>query len=314
MKKAIILVLTFAISVSICQSQSDYSISYYQDTYSEVTTESLEFPQTLLIDFGFEFPFYDTTFNQFKLRMDGYGEFGNGSDDNEFYVYSGEYWATSLENSWGKLNCEINGLNALVLQWRNVVLKGDYYSGNPTLHHLNFQVWFFDSGDIELHFGDFDFANTSFWVDSFGIIGLSGNLVGPGIGILSPGKEKHLFIGGFLDNLQIFDNKYEAEPLRELPPEGFVIKFHRLLPIEENELGKLNVYPNPGTGVFYFDLPSGIQAESIQVHNLAGDLVYKSLHPQNNTINLELLPDGIYTVLLESKTQKVFRKVVKISN
>lgn len=314
MKKVIVFVFTFVASISLCNAQTDYSISYYQDTYTELTTDTLEFPQALFIDFGFEFPFYDTSFNQLKIRMDGYGEFGDGSDDNEFYVYSGDYWGTSIESNYGKLLCEKNGSNVLVFQWKNAVLRGDYFSENPTIHHLNFQVWFFDSGDIEIHFGDIDFEETPFWHDSIGIFSFNGNLVGPGIGIVSSGKEKQLFIGGFLDNLQIYDNKYEAEPLRELPPEGYVIKFHRLLPIEENELGNLNIYPNPGTGVFNFNLPSGIQAESIQIYNLAGDLVHKIKDLENNTINLERLPDGIYTVLLESKKQKLYRKVVKISN
>lgn len=314
MKKVLVFVSTLVASISVCNAQSDYSISYYQDAYDEFPTEVLGFPQYIESEFGFNFPFFDTSFISLKINIDGFGEFGNGLDDNEFYFFSSDYWSISIDNPWGKSDYVVEGVKALIFQWKNIVLKPDHFLGFNSNHYLNFQVWFFESGDIEIHFGNCYLDESPYWVDSLGMIDENSYLVGPGIGIVSPGKEKHLFIGGFLDNLQIYDNKYEAEPLRELPPEGFVIKFHRLLPVEENELGKLNVYPNPGTGVFYFDLPAGIQAESIQVYNLAGDLVHKSLDPQNNTINLERLPDGIYTVIMESKTQKVFRKVVKISN
>ena len=79
----------------------------------------------------------------------------------------------------------------------------------------------------------------------------------------------------------------------------------------ENLVRKINIFPNPSTGKLMINLP---QPESffskIKIINSVGKLVYDEpyLGPE---LNVELLPNGIYYVILEKHIENFSFKIVK---
>lgn len=80
--------------------------------------------------------------------------------------------------------------------------------------------------------------------------------------------------------------------------------------IAKNEIAETKIYPNPTTGLIYFD---NLNSASINIYNLVGELVYSlSADPmaKNNTIDISSLAHGIYSMqLIDANGKSVFRKI-----
>jgi hypothetical protein len=74
----------------------------------------------------------------------------------------------------------------------------------------------------------------------------------------------------------------------------------------------LNLYPNPTTGTIHFKGVNRAQA-TLTVVNLQGQTVYsQSINPQKE-VNLSFISDGIYVVQLQSESETLVAKLIKLN-
>jgi len=73
---------------------------------------------------------------------------------------------------------------------------------------------------------------------------------------------------------------------------------------------KVNVYPNPANGVLTINTGSGTQ-KSLELFNMAGQVVYTSSMNENMTMVISGLPKGVYILKLTSAKEILERKFVK---
>jgi hypothetical protein len=77
---------------------------------------------------------------------------------------------------------------------------------------------------------------------------------------------------------------------------------------EESSLAAVMVYPNPTSGAFSVELPTG--AEKVNIYNAAGQLV-QSTHIENTqAVDFMLQDDGIYMVQILTKSGSFVKKLV----
>ncbi len=74
----------------------------------------------------------------------------------------------------------------------------------------------------------------------------------------------------------------------------------------------LVLYPNPTTGVIQFKGQTAYEAK-LTVVNLEGQTVYSETINVANGVDLSFIPDGIYVVRLDSKTQSSVAKLIKLN-
>ena len=73
----------------------------------------------------------------------------------------------------------------------------------------------------------------------------------------------------------------------------------------------VSVYPNPANDRITFQLGIGMKAIDMRIYNVVGELVYQSeITNQQTTIDISSFAKGVYTVQVENKDAKVFKKLV----
>ena len=80
--------------------------------------------------------------------------------------------------------------------------------------------------------------------------------------------------------------------------------------IDENNISdNLNVYPNPSTGVFTIEQPSG---SYVEIRNILGELIYKSItRDEKTSIDLNKQSKGIYFITTTDRNHKTAnRKII----
>src|SRR5688500_16423934 len=166
MKILYISVLLFGM-YNICQSQ-DYTIQHFQSNYDTlVDYNSLsvelavagEYPYSWekVFDFGFEFPFYGDTFSEVILDNWAVGYFP-GSPEYNLHLFAAYYTVAHFQDT-SYLYSEVRyqytsskDVDALVIEYHNVYESWEYDDYGPN-HFINFQIWFYENGVIEIHFG-----------------------------------------------------------------------------------------------------------------------------------------------------------------
>ncbi|MEM6345767.1 MAG: PKD domain-containing protein, partial [Bacteroidota bacterium] len=78
----------------------------------------------------------------------------------------------------------------------------------------------------------------------------------------------------------------------------------------------LNIFPNPGTGIFFLEIAySANDRGQLQVFDAQGRIVRTEtmtlIQPQTTQLDLSDLPNGIYTVLWRGKDRSVVNKLIK---
>ena len=82
----------------------------------------------------------------------------------------------------------------------------------------------------------------------------------------------------------------------------------------EEELSyAVDVYPNPGTGIYEVTIPqAGEEPVELRVFNLSGSLVYTNPNPSIQTsVNLKNQPTGIYLFKIKTNSASTVKKVLK---
>jgi len=91
------------------------------------------------------------------------------------------------------------------------------------------------------------------------------------------------------------------------------INIANYLGIANESVQKLNIYPNPFTGLFYVKLPPGMQGAYFQVYNYTGQVVYSTMtYSLDNTIDASKWSEGVYSLrVLKGQNQMITSKIIK---
>ena len=70
--------------------------------------------------------------------------------------------------------------------------------------------------------------------------------------------------------------------------------------VADVEMGVIKIYPNPGSGILYFETENEAPIANVMIYNSLGVLALatSTLLPENNGIDISVLPPGFYTGLV----------------
>ena len=323
--------LIFQLTISAaCISQS-YQIYHFQSTYdSLITYNSVNLEMGLAgedpyiweksFDFGFEFPFYKDTFNNVYIDNNANGYFP-GSNEYNLFLFEGLY-ITGLILDTPYLHSEvryayttINNLDALVIEYHNVYVLPEYVDDRED-HFINFQMWFYDNGVIEVHFGNIDLTNCTYYFPgqgfSFDNEDPTGNIYGPWVSINNNDfSESACFFGDHENPEILYDDFDNCSVLTSIPPEGFVIQFSpsTISAVEDFHKQvdhKFNVMEHNGIVEISGDLSD---YKSCSMYDLMGRKVGYS---EESEFSINAVHGQVYILLIESElgteTHKLFVK------
>ncbi|HHB77957.1 MAG TPA: T9SS type A sorting domain-containing protein, partial [Saprospiraceae bacterium] len=74
------------------------------------------------------------------------------------------------------------------------------------------------------------------------------------------------------------------------------------------EHGTIHVYPNPTHGTIFIQ-SNNFSIDKILIYNQLGQLVFTS-NDTGNTLDISLLPKGLYTVMVQSKSELLKQLVI----
>ncbi len=288
----ILVLLSFSFA---CNSQA-YEIKYYQSNYDTLVNYNsvnldLAFEGVYpyvwekTFDFGFNFPFYDSTYNSVIIDSDGVGLFP-GSPEYNFNLFSGQYIIDFITDT-SYLHSEVryasiieNNFKIFIIEYHNVY-NLDEFDENGTNHKINFQIRFCENGIIELHFGEIILENCSYYFPdqgfSFDNSNPSDNIYGPWVGINNNDLAKCAFFQGNHNTPElIYDRIEDIDVLTSIPPEGFIIKFipHDISSNKENVFLAMKyslVYKNNG-----FEIQGEMNDYiSCEIFDITGNLIVK---------------------------------------
>jgi len=84
-----------------------------------------------------------------------------------------------------------------------------------------------------------------------------------------------------------------------------------VLGTEENELSKVEVYPNPSPGIVNVSIPDNVKVLKSALFDMSGKKM-DNVELKNNSLDISLLPKGVYLLKIETSkgilTKKIIRK------
>jgi len=95
-----------------------------------------------------------------------------------------------------------------------------------------------------------------------------------------------------------------------------VFKLNHHLSVENNKIDniRINVFPNPSTGVYNIVLKNKIELQQLSIYNAQGKLI-KEIRLNTNEVNISIdissYPSGLYFIKFETKTETLYKKILK---
>ncbi len=323
MKKLLVLAIMLIIAQNVI-SQQNYAVSWGIAGYDTLAGYTVLDPdEENDIYFGFDFPYFDDPFSYVSMDLDGYGYF-EGSEDYNLYMFGGdfemhEYSRLPIFSQWRYKSDFVDGLKVIKIEWRNVGIHDDIWSSDPTDHRINYQVWFYENGIIELHFGEMDLENTPFYNESTGFVWLDGEIYGPWIAILNFDLTEVYYVTGTIDDINIVTTEDDADILVGVPEFG---RYFRWIP-DELVANNRNIKPenhefiisnNPADDYMgiIFKNDSFLNSD-LEIFTLNGKLVKRQrINKSHEQIDVAHLSTGIYFVKIKDKNfRTVSMKLIK---
>jgi hypothetical protein len=298
---------------SVMAQSESYSIESFQDEYTELSEyESIStiFEGIPLWEYEFQlefqFPFYETNYDRLIYRSDAWGSVTDEEDEALYLMnYNGGYSYPPLEDPnniesdvrFGHIL--ISNMQAFVIQYTKVRFFADLFKDSLNTY-MNFQLWFFENGVMEVHFGEMHMDGTPIYKPGKGFYCFTSDegidtteVCGPRLGISNPlDIEDGIAIKGAYDDFEVTSDIYDN--LTVLPPQGWVIRFKpKTLGIfqPEYQINEFAVSPNPASSIIQFPDIKGVVA----IHSLSGAKMYEGL-PYENKLDISAFPQGIYFV------------------
>jgi len=311
-------------------AQNTYDVSWGTGTYdtlSNFTSLVNGMPympfDAVSIDPGFDFPFYGDAMDSIVVYADGYTEFPYPSG--EIFLFAADGFelhtraSSSKRSDWRYQITTERGLDVLKIEWRNVGIMEDIESNSPSDHSINYQAWFFENGDIEVHFGDFDLANTKYFSDTAGFIDSGGDSYGPWLGIADSLYNDVYYVSGYDSALFRITEEDSSDIFYGIPQKGRYVRFTNKKPIGINDipnpLSHLRLYPNPTTNFIKIELDDvqGSDISQIDIFDLNGKLMAQNrVQGRASLIDLTGLPRGFYTLsITNTDGQQIHRRIAR---
>lgn len=230
-----------------------------------------------------------------------------------------EYSRLPIFSQWRYKSDLVDGSKVIKMEWRNVGIYDDIWSSNPTDHRINYQVWFYENGIIELHFGEMDLENTPFYNESTGFIWSDGESYGPWLGISNLDITEMYYLTGTLDNISIITMEDSLDIFYEVPEFG---RYFRWIPNEvvaNNKILKpadndFIIRNNPAGDYMGISFKNDLFINSdLEIFSLSGKLVKRQrINKSNEQIDVAHLSPGIYLINLKDKNSRtVSVKLIK---
>lgn len=318
-----ILLLTLVLFLMEVNAQL-YSIESFQNEYVELEEyhsiaieEKGYFYWNKRFDLDFQFPFYGFMYDYIICDYSAVCDFDNavGQSYPIYLLAFGYEWDNVLDT----VNIESDvryalvteeDVKGLVVQYTRVRLSSD-----PALEefdsYINFQIVFFESGDLEIRFGDYNLANSPSYVPGEGFyLYLTNNppvLGGPSVGLTNPIDNNDKF--GMSGTAEDYQEVNDIGILRVLPPEGWVIRFRRNPDATRNlNAQSVRIYPNPAQTEVTID--SDQIFERMDVFDTQGRYC-KSIQGANH-IDISDLISGMYVVKAFSAGEILTGRFIKL--
>lgn len=313
-----LLVCYFALSYCHLSAQSEgYTIESFQSVYTELADyESVGILADgnpiweMEFDFNFQFPFYGALYDKMIYNAEGWGMFTDDEDESTYLMDFTRSYAWDDLNDTSNITSDVrfshvtfNNMQAFVLQYTRMGFFADPVA-NSFDTYMNFQIWFFENGVMEVHFGEMHMDGTPIYEPGKGFYcyttsgGVDTNEVcGPHVGIANPfDRDDGIAVSGSYDDYEVTSDIYDN--LTVLPPPGWIIRFKPTSvglfdPSPRNN--HIRIAPNPASS--YILIPH--VASKVLIYTYSGKIVYEGV-PSENILSVSSLPPGIYFIKIIS--------------
>lgn len=333
MKKFLGILLVLLSLNSYSQQWDNYSGEWGVSSYDTLTnytsllwdvlpSPSLYYNTELEIEFGFPFPYFDQVYNTLNISGMGYVFFG--FNWYEIYNYAGffeRHKSMPYHSDW-RMQRDTVGMDILKFEWKDIGLLYDIDGPSPTDHRLNFQLWLYENGIIEYHYGDINLKNTPWYNINTGFTNPEGMIVGPWVMIVRRMIEEEHYFHCNNDSISFFSGGamsgdiYHCIPnygtwFRFIPNE--VVKTKDVL---ANNNRAFYVTPNPVKDKFVISMPHKINLGTMnplfEIYSQTGVKVYSGNIDLNEYTDISFLTPGYYTCsLYDTQGKKYNTKLIK---
>lgn len=321
--KNFLLILLMVVTInSYSQEYENYTGEWGVSTYDTLTNytsilwDVMQTPYLyeggdVTLDIGFPFPYYDEIYNELSIRGMGYVSFGYNWY--EIYVWAAFYErhiTLPIHSDW-RMQRDTVGMDILKFEWKDIGILYDIMSSNPTDHRMNFQLWLYENGVIEYHFGNIDLDNTPWYSVEGGFSDPDGWIIGPWVmAVRRQLIEEHYFLCNDGEISFFSGGELSGDIYRCMPEYG---TYFRFIP---NEVTKakdialrnesIRVLPNPVTDKFRIGMPQRIREipdiTLVEIYNQTGGKVFSQTVDLKNDIDISTFPAGCYTVTISDKS------------
>ncbi len=263
--------------------------------------------------FGFDFPFFDETYQSFKLNESGFGTFGNSEEFN-LYLFAGDYLAFNPVDTplFSEVRFQydlVETKKVLKIEWSYVGLGWEVENNTHLDHYLHYQVWFYEDGTIEFHFGDINLSKSELYVPGKGIINKdTQKAIGPYIKFKSANTNQSMAIAGSYDN-PYFSKDPNGGIIHTIPELDWMIQLKYKTVKNEDLSSDNNLILVPSFTSDEFMINTTEKIEMVIITDINGREMMKTTH---KSIHLNNFDNGIYFVTIKTKTRLVTRKVIKM--
>ncbi len=307
-----------------CQS---YHVEIEQipyDTLTEYTSlahekvEKMELPYWFdeHIEFGFEFPYFDTILTSILFDNWAVGDI-EGCEEYPMYLFSNEWELYFEPNFLGHFDSDyrykrtqIGNKNVFIFEFHRVLVEQGIDEIKFSKSDISYQIWFWENGDIELRFG-------KMFIDP--------SLYKPGIGLYDKALDGYYTIALQISNYNLTEIINITGNLNDHPTVKYLPKFDILFE-------GLTHVPNENTVCRFRKNPSKTddQSPAIAIPNMVHDeinipdeaifqnyIIYDFLGNQllsgtSKNINTQTLHTGAYILMLLDKTGTHSYKFIKV--
>jgi hypothetical protein len=315
MKKSIILICYFVITLTVITTAQPYKLDVLNQTYTEIEQDTLVFTEMWFneikeIPIGFDFNFYGQTFN----KVTAWNESLFFDYDNEsHFIYPFESFLCdrgipspgSIALSPITYVTEGGGGNQIF----KFQVKNAGFTQGIADDFTNFQVWLYETSNIiELRYGETNIVSASPWQDDH---------TGPIVVLVESLDSELIILEGNpsapnLTYLNPIDSTSELLGLTSATFNGLVYRFTPTLTSIKEDLNifEVNIWPNPTSGLL--NITSVVTNKEIfySVFDTNGHtIVDKSIYKES--INTSIWPKGYLIIQLSQNNQIRTFKILK---
>jgi len=309
--KLFIIFTSIVIQTQELHAQSDYKVDTFTVVYDTLTVYKSIVKENILaqewfflfdkeFELGFDFPFFDKSFDKISfssyglgLFVDDFGWYNIYALDNDWDICDEPNTLSNIKYDYRYKHDTENGKKVFKLEWHNVCLYGLNSSKNRS---FNFQTWLWQNGDVDLRFGKM-LRDTSIFIPGFGFNTHSSYSAG-NFGLVNTDDTKAIFYADDYLSPNILEGNpdeilfFGRSTIKTLPHEGFVIRFKK----QTSSTSDVNSHkPFPNVVRDILSIPSDFKYSEYRIYDFSGKELLKG---SDSEIHLSHLSSGYYVIKL----------------